>query len=123
MHPRRGFTLVELLVVVLIISVLAAIGLNRVWKTKEKAYVASMVSDLRTMVTAQEDFRTDSSRYTADFAQLSMARRSAGVEIVIEAAGDSSWRARSNHPGTATTCLLRGGVGEPSGDSNVPICG
>src|SRR5438874_7230109 len=44
---RTGFTLIELLIVVVIIGLLAAIAIPKFANTKEKAYIASMKSDLR----------------------------------------------------------------------------
>ena len=62
---RKGFTLIELLIVVVIIGVLAAIAIPKFANTKEKAYVASMKSDLRNLVTAEEAYFADVVKYTA----------------------------------------------------------
>ena len=56
---KKGFTLIELLIVVVIIGILAAIAIPKFANTKEKAYVASMKSDLRNLVTAQEAYFSD----------------------------------------------------------------
>ena len=53
-NTRKGFTLIELLIVVVIIGILAAIAIPRFATTKEKAYIASMKSDLKNLATAQE---------------------------------------------------------------------
>jgi type IV pilus assembly protein PilA len=60
---RKGFTLIELLIVVVIIGILAAIAIPKFANTKQKAYYASMKSDLRNLVTAEEAFFADSLRY------------------------------------------------------------
>lgn len=63
---RKGFTLIELLIVVVIIGVLAAIAIPKFSNTKAKAYIASMKSDLRNLVTAEEAYFADSLAYTSD---------------------------------------------------------
>src|SRR5438874_979558 len=62
---RKGFTLIELLIVVVIIGILAAIAIPKFANTKEKAYLASMKSDLRNLVTAEEAYFADSVKYSS----------------------------------------------------------
>src|SRR5437773_11937891 len=64
MRSKKGFTLIELLIVVLIIGILAAIAIPKFANTKDKAYLASMKSDLRNLVTAEESYFADSIKYT-----------------------------------------------------------
>jgi len=51
---HKGFTLIELLIVVVIIGILAAIAIPKFANPKEKAYLASMKTDVRNLVTAEE---------------------------------------------------------------------
>jgi type IV pilus assembly protein PilA len=60
---RKGFTLIELLIVVVIIGILAAIAIPKFANTKQKAIVASMKTDLKNLVTAQEAYFSDNNQY------------------------------------------------------------
>jgi prepilin-type N-terminal cleavage/methylation domain-containing protein len=63
MSNRKGFTLIELLIVVVIIGILAAIAIPKFANTKDKAKIASMKSDLRNFVSAQEGHFADFATY------------------------------------------------------------
>ena len=92
---RKGFTLIELLIVVVIIGILAAIAIPKFANTKEKAYLASMKSDLRNMATVQEGYFSDFQVYTngtasnqgGTTASLSGFVPSAGVRVVAATHG------------------------------------
>lgn len=53
---RKGFTLVELLIVVAVLGILATLAIPRLQLTRERAVAASMISDLRNLATAEESF-------------------------------------------------------------------
>src|SRR5436853_505124 len=89
---RNGFTLIELLIVVVIIGLLATIAIPKFSNTKEKAYVASMKSDLRNLATAEEAFFYDSTKYTTNFALMNNFNPSAGVTMTVNAT-TSGWSA------------------------------
>ena len=107
MLNRKGFTLIELLIVVVIIGILAAIAIPKFANMKEKAYVTSMQSDLRNLVTMQEMYFADNMAYSADEAALGLTG-SAGVTlgIAITAGPPAGFSATATHPGTARTCAI-----------------
>lgn len=63
-RAREGFTLIELLIVVVIIGILAAIAIPKFAATKDKAKLASVRSDLRNIMTAEEAYYIDWTMYT-----------------------------------------------------------
>ena len=62
---KKGFTLIELLIVVVIIGILAAIAIPKFAATKDKAKLASVKTDLRNIMTAEEAYFSDYNAYTA----------------------------------------------------------
>ena len=69
---RKGFTLIELLIVVVIIGILAAIAIPKFSTTKDKAKLASVKTDVRNYMTAQEAYFSDNATYGSN-AQLEAA--------------------------------------------------
>ena len=96
LRMRKGFTLIELLIVVVIIGILAAIAIPKFSNTKQKAYVTAAISDLRNLVTAEEAFFADSSKYTATVSQLKY-QNSQGVSSPTIATGAGYWTATTTH--------------------------
>jgi type IV pilus assembly protein PilA len=100
MTRKRGFTLIELLIVVVIIGILAAIAIPKFAATKQKAYTASMKTDLRNLVTAQEAYFSSNSTYTTGVtsgALTSSFHPSAGNAIAVAAASGSGWNATATN--------------------------
>ncbi len=127
MQNRKGFTLIELLIVVVIIGILAAIAIPKFANTKEKAYLASMKSDLRNMATTQESYFADNQVYTSGAASniagatasLAGFVPSSGVTVNATASGGSGWNATSTHTATTKTCGIF--VGTPPGSPGAPV--
>ena len=73
---------------------------------------AAMKSDLRSLVSAEESYFTDSQRYTADMSALNYEVTS-GVTLRILTASDSGWSAEARHEGTTRTCAVFVGAASP----------
>ncbi len=108
--------MIELLIVVVIIGILAAIAIPKFANTKEKAYLAAMKSDLRNLVTAEESYNGDYIAYTSNLSSLNY-QASSGVTVTIGAATTMGWNATTKHNGTTKTC------GIYYGTSTAPIAG
>ena len=69
-HNRRGFSLVELLLVVAVILIIVAIGTPYFLRTTQIAHDASAVAYLRQLQRAQENYRAVNGEYAVSFSQL-----------------------------------------------------
>jgi prepilin-type N-terminal cleavage/methylation domain-containing protein len=115
---RKGFTLIELLIVVVIIGILAAIAIPKFANTKEKAYLASMKSDLRNMATTEESYFADNQVYVSGSASNTTSGTTAingfvpssGVTVTATATGGTGWSATAGHSATTKTCAIFIGV-------------
>ena len=87
MKRRQGFTLIELLIVIVIIGILAAIAIPKFSKTREKAFVKAMQSDLRNLANQEELYYSEPSNgyeYGDQAAMIpSLFTASQGVTVTI----------------------------------------
>jgi prepilin-type N-terminal cleavage/methylation domain-containing protein len=112
MRGTRGFTLIELLMVVVIIGILTTIAIPKFQGVKEKAYVASMESDLRTLVTVEEAYFNDWVTYAGTTANLNYIA-SAGNTITIGTASGAGWNATATSTSSTKTCGIYVGTATP----------
>jgi type IV pilus assembly protein PilA len=82
MNRRKGFTLVELLVVMLFIGALSSMAVPRFREYKTRAQIAAMQSDLGNLKIAEEAYWADHLKYATDTTGLEF-RISANVHISI----------------------------------------
>jgi prepilin-type N-terminal cleavage/methylation domain-containing protein len=123
---RRGWTLIELLVVVAIIAILAAIALPRMSATKDKARMASLITDLRNSETAETSYFSDNQTF-GTFGQLQTASNynlSAGntMTIVAGSTGYTATATNSQISKGTTSCHIEVGGGATSGADGLILC-
>ena len=90
-----GFTLVELLVVVVIIGILVAIAIPVFLSQREKAWVSAAESDLRNAAPIAETFFADTGFYTG--LTKDGMRTSEGVVLTIVQATATEYCITANH--------------------------
>jgi len=64
---RRGFTLIEVMIVVVIISILVAISLQPLWNMRDKARIAAVKSALKQQMVVAEAFFSENGTYLGYF--------------------------------------------------------
>ncbi|HEY6808817.1 MAG TPA: prepilin-type N-terminal cleavage/methylation domain-containing protein [Gemmatimonadales bacterium] len=135
---RKGFTLIELLIVVVIIGILAAIAIPKFANTKEKAYMASMKSDLRNLVTAEEAYFSDSLKYsvttsctnppTAGTVSYCTTQGNTLGAITIGTGTQAGWTVNITNINTPKSCAIYIGATTPaapataSSPEGAPVC-
>ena len=104
-HERStesGFTLVELLVVILIIAVLAALAIPAFLAQRQRGWEAQVTSSLKNAATTQDSFLTVAGSYTTSVADLQSEglRPGSGIALSVpQANGAIDFCMEATHPG------------------------
>ena len=70
---NKGFTLIELMIVVAIIAIIAAIAIPNLLRSRMQSNESSAIGNLRTIVGAEVAYHAANSTYTASFTDLTGA--------------------------------------------------
>ncbi|MEM7234508.1 MAG: prepilin-type N-terminal cleavage/methylation domain-containing protein [Planctomycetota bacterium] len=101
---NRGFTLIELMIVVAIIAIITAVAIPSILNARKSGNEARAISTLRSIVTVQEQYRTRFGNYANPFQELEAAGyidiEFDAYDIVAYAALQNAW-AMSIRPRTA----------------------
>jgi type IV pilus assembly protein PilA len=86
---QKGFTLIELMIVIAIIGILAAIAIPQFTKFKQRGYASAVKQDLRNAYTAAQGFFTETPNGTVTAANLGTYGyvKSADCSTVVVGAG------------------------------------
>lgn len=124
MNRRKGFTFVELLVVMLLLGTLSSMAVPRFREFKSRAYIAAMQSDLGNLKIAQEAFWAENLTYATDTTHLEI-RLTADVAISITSqdvsGGYTAIATHSNMPGRQCETAM-GREAAPNGPGAI-VCG
>ena len=104
LNKKEGFTLVELLIVVAIIGILAAIAIPQFAAYREKAYCSAIKSDLANLAISEEAYFTDYDLYTTSITNLiakGFAQTNKVALAITAAAPTVSWTATGTHSNCA----------------------
>jgi general secretion pathway protein G len=89
--PRRGFTLIELIVVMAIVALLVSIAAPRYFHSVDRAKDNSLRTTLNVMREAIDQFAADKGRYPQTLGELVETRYLRAVPTDPWTSSDSSW--------------------------------
>jgi prepilin-type N-terminal cleavage/methylation domain-containing protein len=118
-----GFTLIELMIVVLVIGVLASIMISRVDAFRQRAHYVSIGQDFRNLGAAQERYFQLNREYAVNLGDLDFST-SPGVEIDVTEASIDGWAAVGTHQALAGTygCgIYMGAAAAPALPNGTPV--
>lgn len=110
---KNGFTLVELLIVVVIVGLLAAIAIPKFSATREKAFIATAKADLRNLASLQEVYYNTYYSFSTDLDAVGFSN-SEGITVTVPEATNRGWSAAAVHQGLLSeSCAVYHGNASP----------
>jgi len=116
----RGFTLIEVLVIIAIIGILATIAIPQFALYRKRSYVAHITSDLISAATAQEAYLIDNNVYSNSLSGLTSLGyvQQADISLGIVGTSTAGFRLTASHNKCAS-----GEWNFNSGNVGTPISG
>jgi len=109
---EEGFTLIELMIVIAIIGILAAIAIPQFSAYRTRSFNAAAAADIRNAATAQEAYFVDNQAYSPASATLEGAvyglYLSENVTLTVTAATTSGYTMTASHSSGDATWTLSG---------------
>jgi prepilin-type N-terminal cleavage/methylation domain-containing protein len=109
---EEGFTLIELMIVIAIIGILAAIAIPQFSAYRTRSFNSAAAADVRNAATAQEAYFVDNQSYCGTVGTLTGATYglylSENVTLAVTAATTSGYTMTSSHASGNATWTLSG---------------
>ena len=115
LNKREGFTLIELMIVIAIIGILAAIAIPQFSAYRTRSYNSAAQSDLRNSATAQEAYYVDHQTYTS-ISNLSSYGAGTSTNVTMDGIGTATgYTITSYHSSGDKTYTITGPGGSIQG--------